>query len=151
MVPSPDPRRRRHVLTTQSAQNARADTNTVQAMSTEFTQQTLPDLATALHVTPVQLTAMMAKDFPAVAAGVAQLPQILQRMDTATGLIQANVNNFDQSASIPWAPGSMVATFWLMMVPGLLAVTLGAGALAITQPRRAVVLRQRPAHGAMHS
>jgi hypothetical protein len=120
-------------------------------MSTEFTQQTLPDLATALHVTPVQLTAMMAKDFPAVAAGVAQLPQILQRMDTATGLIQANVNNFDQSASIPWAPGSMVAMFWLMMVPGLLAFAFGAGALAITQPRRAVVLRQRPAHGAMHS
>jgi hypothetical protein len=139
------------IFTTQSVQNARAYTNTVEAMSTQFAQQTLPAVAAALHVTPLQLNTLVAKDFPAVAAGVTQLPQIIVRMDTATRLIQANVDNFNQSAAIPWTPGSMVAMFWFMMIPGLLAFALGAGALAFTQPRRSVVLRQRPAHGAMHS
>ncbi len=139
------------IFTTQSVQYARAYTDTVRAMSTEFTQQALPGIATALHVTPAQLTGMMAKDFPAVAAGVVQLPQIVQRMATSTQLIQANVNNFNQSASIPWSPGSMVAMFWLMMVPGLLAFGLGAGALAFTQGRRTLVTPQRRTHGALHS
>lgn len=133
------------IFTTQSVQNARAYTTTVEAMSTQFAQQTLPAVAAALHMTPLQLNALVAKDFPAVAAGVTQLPQIVGRMETATRLIQANVDNFNQSASIPWAPGSMVAMFWFMMIPGLLAFVLGAGALALTQPRRSVALRRRPA------
>jgi hypothetical protein len=138
------------IFATQSVQQARANTNTVTAMATQFTQQALPGLATALHVTPVQLTGMMTKDFPAVASGVAQLPQIVQRMETATGLIESNVNNYNQSASIPWSPGSMIAMFWLMMVPGLLVLALGAGALALTQRRRTLVLPQLRRHGAAH-
>jgi hypothetical protein len=93
---------------------------------------------------------MMSKDFPAVASGVAQLPQIVQRMSTATGLIESNVGNYNQSASIPWAPGSMVAMFWFMMVPGLLAFGLGAVALAFTHGRRSLVLPLARRHGPAH-
>ncbi|MDQ2959486.1 MAG: hypothetical protein M3R48_00325 [Candidatus Dormibacteraeota bacterium] len=138
------------IFATQNVQQARAYTDTVKAMSTQFTQQALPGLATALHVTPVELTGMITKNFPAVATGVAQLPQIVQRMDGATGLIEGNVDNFNQSASIPWSPGSMIAMFWFMMVPGLLALALGAGALVFTQRRRTLVLPQPRRHSAAH-
>ncbi len=124
------------VFATQSVQQMRADTNTVEAMATEFTQKTLPAIATALHMTPAQMGTLVAQQFPAVATGVAQLPQIVQRMATDTALIENNVNNYNQSASIPWSPGSMLTMFWLMMVPGLLVVFAGAGALVIGGGRR---------------
>ncbi len=141
------------VFTTQSVQQMRADTTTVEAMATEFTQKTLPAIATNLHMTPAQLSALVTQQFPAVATGVAQLPQIVQRMAAATALVENNVNNYNQSASIPWSPGSMVAMFWLMMVPGLLAVFAGAGALLVGGGRRRVAsLPASRAHaGAMHS
>ena len=120
------------IFATQSVQQAAAYTSDVQAMSVEFTQKALPGLATALHMTPAQMSAMMTQAFPAVATGVAQLPTIVQRMRTATGLIGSNVENYNQSASIPWSPGSMVAMFWLMMLPALLVLAVGAGALALT-------------------
>jgi hypothetical protein len=140
------------VFATQNVQQARADTNTVEAMSAQFTQQALPGLATALHMTPTQMSAMLTQQFPAVATGVAQLPQIVQRMETATSLIEGNVDNYNQSAAIPWSPGSMVAMFWLMMAPAVLAVVLAAGALLATAGhptvRHAAV--PRPRAGALH-
>ncbi len=139
------------IFATQNVQQARADTNTVQAMSTEFTQKALPGLATALHLAPAQLAGMMTKDFPAVAAGVTQLPAIVQRMQTATGLIEGNVDNFNQSASIPWSPGSMVAMFWFMMIPALLAAGLGLTAIGFTRRHGALMLPTRRPHGAVHS
>jgi hypothetical protein len=139
------------IFATQSVQQARADVTTVQAMSTEFTQKALPGLATALHLTPAQLTGMMTQDFPAVAAGVTQMPAIVQRMETATGLIEANVDNFNQSASIPWSPGSMVTMFWFMMVPALLAVGFGLTAFGFTRRHGALMLPTQRPHGAVHS
>ena len=141
------------VFATQSVQQARADTNTVQAMATEFTQKALPGLITALHMTPTQMTAMMTQQFPAVATGVSQLPQIVQRMETATSVIEGNVDNFNQSASIPWSPGSMVTMFWFMMASALLAIVLAAGALLAPAGRGtlATVANSRPRAGAVHS
>ena len=141
------------VFATQSVQQMRADTNTVEAMATEFSQKTLPAIATALHMTPAQMGTLVTQQFPAVAAGQAQLPQIVERMATATGLVESNVNNYNQSASIPWSSGSMVTMFWLMMVPGLLVVVAGAGALVFGGGRRRVASLPIPrAHaGAMHS
>ena len=140
----------RPVFAAQSVQQARAYTNTAQAMSDEFTTATLPGLATALHMTPVQMTAMMAHSYPAVAGGVSQLPQIMQRMQTATALIENNAGNYEQSASIPWSPGSMVTMFWFMMVPALLALAIGAGAMAITYTRRLMLQPGRTLRGALH-
>ncbi|HXA29466.1 MAG TPA: hypothetical protein VN193_12070 [Candidatus Angelobacter sp.] len=138
------------VFAAQNVQQARAYTDTAQAMSTEFTTATLPGLATALHVTPAQLSATMAQNFPAVATGVAQLPQIVQRMQTATGLIEANAGNYAQTASIPWSPGSMVTMFWLMMAPALLALGVGVGALAASSRRPTVLQPASTMRGALH-
>ena len=137
------------VFAAQNVQQARSYTDTAQAMADEFTTTTLPGLTAALHLSPTQMRQSMETNFPDVAAGVSQLPQIMQRMQTATALIESNVGNYEQSASIPWTPGSMVTMFWLMMVPALLALGIGVGAIAATVRRRPAV----PAHtlrGALH-
>ncbi len=141
------------VFSAASVQQARADTNTVTAMATQFTSQTLPGVAAALHMTPAQMNLFVAQKFPAVAAGMTQMPLILQRMQTATTLIEQNVSNYNQSASIPWSPGSMVSMFWFMMVSGLLAIVFAAGALLVTVGRGTVarVPVHRPAAGAFHN
>lgn len=140
------------VFSTQSAQQARADTNTVKAMATELTQKALPGLVTALHMTSAQMSGLMTQQFPAVATGVSQLPQIVQRMDAATSLIEGNVDNFNQSASIPWSPGSMVTMVWLMVIPALLAIVFAAGGLLLAGSGPAAqVAVPRAADGALHS
>jgi hypothetical protein len=138
------------VFAAQSVQQARAYTDTAQAMSDEFTTATLPGIASTLHMTPAQLGGMMTQDFPAVATGVAQLPQIVQRMQTATTLIEGNVDNYHQSASIPWSPGSMVTMFWFMMLPALLALGVAFGGLAATSRRPATLVPAQRMRGALH-
>jgi len=138
------------VFAAQTVQQARAYTDTAQAMSVEFTSATMPGIASALHLRQTQLFAMMQQDFPAVLTGVSQLPQIVQRMQTATALIEANVDNYNQSASIPWSPGSMVTMFWFMMLPALLALGVGVGGLAARSPRPAALQPARRLRGALH-
>jgi hypothetical protein len=141
------------VFSAANVQQARADTNTVTAMATQFAQQTLPGFATALHLTPAQMSALVAQRFPAVAAGASQLPQIVQRMQTATSLIEGNVQNYTQSASIPWSPGSMVLMFWFMMVSALFTVAVAGSALALSVRRHTVarIGSPRRAAGALHN
>src|ERR1022692_734484 len=62
------------VFSAQNVQQARTDTNTVAAMATQFAQQAMPSFATALHMTPAQMSELVATQFPAVATGAAQLP-----------------------------------------------------------------------------
>ena len=138
------------IFASQSVQQGQAYAADVQAMGTQMTQQAFPGLATALHMTPVQFGALMTQNFPAVATGLAQFPAIAGRMQGATSLIAANVDNYNQSASIPWSPGSMVMMFWFMMVPAIVALFIGVGALFLTGHRKVVLPAVKP-HGAMHS
>lgn len=128
------------IFATSQVQQAVADTGTVQAMSTQFTDQAIPGIAAALKMSPTQLNTMMSQNFPAVAAGTLQLPAIVDRMSAATNLIVANVDNYNQSATIPWSGGSMVTMFWLMMVPALLVFVMGAGAFLIVGRRPTIKL-----------
>lgn len=134
------------VFAAQSVQQARAYTDTAQAMSAEFTTATLPGIATALHVPTEQLIASMQQSYPAVAAGVEAMPQIMARMASSTALIEGNVDNYNQSTSIPWSPGSLVTMFWMMMVPALAAAVIGAGAL-VALSRRPFALQPVPTMG----
>ncbi|HZS13287.1 MAG TPA: hypothetical protein VFC09_01690 [Candidatus Dormibacteraeota bacterium] len=138
------------VFAAQSVQQAQSYTATAGAMATEFSTKLVPGLAQALHVTPAQLSQSMAASYPAVAAGATLLPQIMQRMQSATNLIVTQAGNFDQSASIPWSPGSMVAMFWMMMAPALLGLGIGAGALVLLGGRPALAHPVSRMRAAMH-
>jgi len=138
------------VFAAQSVQLAHDYTATATAMSDEFGSKVLPGLATALHMTPTQLGAMMSQNFSAVATGAAQLPGIITRMHTATSLIENNVSNYEQSASIPWSPGSMITMFWFMMAPAVAAAAIGAGAFVLTVRRPTAVRPVTHMRGALH-
>jgi hypothetical protein len=74
----------------------------------------------------------------------------MQRIQTATALIEGNVDNDNQSASIPWSPGSMVTMFWFMMLPALLALGVGVGAFAVISRGPAAVQPAPTMRGALH-
>jgi len=140
----------RPVFAASSIQQTQALTADASAMATELTQKALPAFAAALHVSPSQLAAGMATSYPAVTAGMQELPGIIGRMDGAATLIATQKDNFDQTAAIPWTPGSMVGVFWSMMAPALLILVVAAGTLLAAtgtapQARRTVL---RP--GAQH-
>jgi len=140
----------RPVFAASAVQQTQALTADARAMSAELTTKALPAFATALHVTPAQLAQTMATSFPAVTAGMQQLPGIVDRMGAAGSLIAAQKDNFDKTAAIPWEPGSMVGVFWSMMAPALIVLAVAAGALLTgsspaTEARR---LTLRP--GAQH-
>ena len=138
------------VFATQSVQQAQTYSNTLQAMETQLTTQAIPGLATALKLTPTQFSGLMTQSYPDVATGLAQFPAIVSRMQAQTGLIAANVDNFNQSAEIPWSPGSMVLMFWFMMGSAGLVLLIGAASVVLTGNRRVFVPRLTP-HTAAHS
>jgi hypothetical protein len=140
----------RPVFAAQNVQLAHDYTATATAMSDEFGSKVLPGLATALHMTPTQLGAMMSQNFSAVSTGAAQLPGIISRMQTATSLIESNVGNYEQSASIPWSPGSMMTMFWFMMASALAAAVVGVGAFALVVGRPTVPRPVSHLRGALH-
>jgi hypothetical protein len=91
----------RPVFTTQGAAQTRAYLTTVEAMDKQLTAQAVPGLAALLKVTPAQLEASLGQNFPAVATGLTQMPQILTRFDGLVTLIERNVKNFQLADSIP--------------------------------------------------
>jgi hypothetical protein len=139
------------IFAAQNVQQAQAYAASAQAMGTDLSTRVLPGIAQSLNVTPQQLAASMQTNYPAVAAGVTLMPQILQRMQSATGLIAAQASNFDMSASIPWSPGSMVTMFWMMMVPALLGLAVGVGGVALVSRRPTAMQPAAPTmRGALH-
>jgi hypothetical protein len=91
----------RPVFTTQGAQQTRAYLATVQAMDKQLTAEAVPGLAAMLKVTPQQLGASLKQNFPAVATGLDEMPQILTRFDGLVTAIEHSVKNFKLADSVP--------------------------------------------------
>ena len=130
------------VFATPAVQQLRTETNTMAAMTQEFTTTGMTQFSAALHITPAQLQQMMVSTYPAVASGVAQMPGILQRMQTTTALVESQAGNYGQAAAIPWENSSMMTLFWFMMVPAIGLVILAAAGLLTEQRLHPAV----PAH-----
>jgi len=64
---------------------SRQDMDTVKAMAAELDAKAIPALAAQFHTTPDQFRASLASGFPAVGAGMRQLPTILPYFDGVVG------------------------------------------------------------------
>lgn len=114
-----------------------------QAMGTE-SQKLVPALAQAMHMTPVQVQQLLAKQFPSIAQTFASLPQMqrdfgglmavmgqnvaifarvpagLDHYKPLVDTMQKDVNNYKQANSLP----SFRLFPWFFVVPGILLVAL---------------------------
>ena len=109
----------------------------------------VPTLAQALNMSPAQVQAMMAKQFPNMSALLAALPTMSQDFSQLIGLMASNTQvfaqvpaglawyqplvttmqgNVDNYASVNSLPDFRLFT-WFFVIPGLLLVLLAGGGL----------------------
>ena len=97
----------------------RRDMDTVKAMAAELDSKAIPALASQLGVTPDQFRGNLAAGFPAVGAGMRQLPTILPYFDGVVGGLEAQAANFRLADAIPAKPFPATFVTYLFLLPGL--------------------------------
>ncbi|MGH9042112.1 MAG: hypothetical protein ACRDZ3_17980 [Acidimicrobiia bacterium] len=124
----------RPAFTAASLTQTRRDMDTVKAMATELDAKAIPALAAQLGATPDQFRANLAAGFPAVGAGMRQLPTILPYFDGVVGGLEAQAANFRLADAIPAKPFPATLVTYLFLLPGL--ALAAAAALGLLRPAR---------------
>lgn len=112
----------RPMMTDEAIETAKADVAGLGAVSEEFQTELGPAIAQALQMSPDELNAFLGTNFPAVAAGVAALPEIVDQFTGVVGLLESQQSNFEAADAIPTtsAPASTVP--WIVLLIGIGAV-----------------------------
>ncbi len=115
----------RPIMDDDAIATAAADVAGLGAVSEEFSTQVAPAVAEALQMTPDELNTFLGTNFPAVAAGVAALPDIVPQFTSVVGLLEQQQSNFEQADQIPTSnlPASTVP--WIILLIGVGAVVAG--------------------------
>jgi len=111
---------------------------TLSAMGTEMQQKMLPDLATQLNMTPEELNAFMAENFPATSAALAGLPDSLGRFQSLVATFDDRLSDYDTLK-----PVSFVPIVWFMIGGGIALFLLGGAGVVITNKRTGRDARHR--------
>jgi hypothetical protein len=115
----------RPIMTDEAIAAAKADVAGLGAVSEEFNTQVAPAVAEALQMTPDELNTFLGTNFPAVAAGVAALPGIVDQFTSVVALLEQQQSNFEQADQIPTSnlPASSVP--WIILLIGVGALLVG--------------------------
>jgi hypothetical protein len=116
------------VYTQSMITGANASLGTLSAMGTEMQQKMQPGLATQLKMTPDELNAYFAQNFPATMAALSQMPQSM-------GRFQGLVTTFDHRLSDynTLKPVSFEPIVWFMIGGGVALFLLGGAGVVITR------------------
>jgi len=116
------------VYTQQLITKADSSLTTLSAMGTEMQQKMLPDLATQLKMTPEELNAYFAQNFPTTMAALGGMPQSMARF-------QGLVTTFDQRLGDynTLKPVSFEPIVWFMIGGGVALFLLGGTGVVITR------------------
>ena len=98
---------------------------TIDAMTIEMQTELLPDLATQLEVTPVELFATLGQQLPATSAALASSSESMGRFEVMVGAFDANLSNYEILRPVEFEP-----IVWAMLLGGLVTVLGGALPLA---------------------
>ena len=114
----------RPIMTDEAIASAQADVAALGEVSREFTTEVAPAVAEALQMTPDELNAFIGTNFPAVAAGMAALPDIVTQFTGVVGLLAEQQSNFEQADAIPTSnlPASTVP--WMILLIGIGAIVV---------------------------
>jgi len=123
----------RPVFTTQGAQQTRAYLTTLESMSAQLANEALPGLADLLGVTPEQLSTNLSSNFPEVAAGLQEIPAILERFDVLVGKIEANVDVFQKADHIPTDSLETTKLFDQFLYPSIILIIAGGAGYVVSR------------------
>lgn len=103
---------------------AQADVAGLGAVSDEFNSQLAPALAEQLQMSPEEFKAHLGTNFPAVAAGIGALPEIVPEFTDVVGLIADQQSNFESADSIPTSSLPVSTVPWIVLLIGIGAVVV---------------------------
>jgi hypothetical protein len=109
----------------------RQDVNGLSAIQAEFATKVIPQLATGLNMTPQQLSALLGQQYPAVAAGLQNVPRITQEFNGVLNVLDAERTRFADADAIPTRSMPVTTVPWALAGAGLLCI-----AVAFVLPRR---------------
>lgn len=94
----------------------------------------IPQLAAAVGMSPEEFQAFLAQQYPDVAAGMQQLPAIVQQFQGVVGTLAAEQGNFADADAIPTSGLPATTVPWGMVFAGLALV--GVGIWMVVSPMR---------------
>lgn len=119
----------RPVMQDQSIEGYQQGLAGLAAAGEEFETQMVPALALALQMTPDQLQAYLAGEYPATAQGMAVLPELTQEFGGLVGMLEQQQSNFESADAIPTSDMVAQTVPWSLFVLGFVALGLGAWAI----------------------
>jgi Sec-independent protein translocase protein TatA len=115
----------RPIMTDQAIKTAQADVASLGAVSDEFTNKVAPAIAQAMQMTPDELNVFLGTNFPAVAAGVAALPQVVPQFTGVVDLLAEQQSNFESADAIPTSNLPATTVPWIILLIGVGAIVVG--------------------------
>jgi hypothetical protein len=109
----------------------RQDVGGLSAVGAEFSTKAVPQLATALNMTPAQFSGVMGQQFPAVAAGLQRIPQVTQEFNGVLNVLSEERSRFEDADAIPTSSLPATTVPWALAGAGVLCI-----AVAFIVPRR---------------
>jgi hypothetical protein len=115
----------RPVLTDESLSVARADIAGLEAAGVEFQTVVVPAMAQALGVTPEEFAGLVESQYPAVAGGMAALPEITATFYELIDTLDSQQELFASADAIPTESLPANTVPWIIAVSGILAIAVG--------------------------
>jgi hypothetical protein len=118
------------VYTAQMLTEANGALTTVGAMGTEMQTKLLPDLGQQLGMDQTQLQGFLAKNLPAMAAGIQTMPQALGRFQALLTTFDGHLADYNTAEPVRFVP-----VVWTLIVGGIVAFFAGLIGLVGTRKR----------------
>jgi hypothetical protein len=115
----------RPILEEEALATYQADLAGLGAVGTEFQTALVPGLSLALGMSPDDMRAMLGEQYPAVAQGMAALPQLGEQFGGLIDLLDQQRDNFESADAIPTASFVAQTVPWGFLVIGLIGMALG--------------------------
>ncbi len=115
----------RPVLSDESLATARADIGGLQAAGEEFQTTVAPAMAGAMGISVEEFGAMVQTNYPAVAQGMAALPEITTTFSGLVDTLESQRPLFESADAIPTDDLPATTVPWIITISGLLAIAAG--------------------------
>ncbi len=115
----------RPALTQASLDTARADIAGLSAVQSEFTSKLAPALSQQLKMTPAQFNGFVSTNFPAVAAGMGALPQVVPAFSGLINILDQQRPLFASADAIPTKSLPATTVPWGLFGAGILIFLFG--------------------------